>query len=978
MSSFIGYLRQRSDDELVALLRSRPDLASPSPATLSSLAVRATSRSSLERALAGSDASVLQVLEAVAALSDGGKVRASDLPAAVGAADEAGVAAVERAIRLALVAALIYPDDDSSTDPAAATPSDPTTGDPAATDPTTGGTTTHPATGATTTDPATGATSNGPASSAAASGSATATAARPAAGRSRRATVTQRSRLPLDPVLVPSPGLAEILGPYPAGLANPGAGNRRAAVAPMDQPTPGEIPGLLDAAPTGARPVLDALLWGPPVGLAPSNNTAAAAAVDWLLRRRLLAPGDARHVVLPRTVALTLRGGRTHPAPATPPTIPPGAPHRPSALVAAESASAGERSVLLVARLIRLWEQNPPSVLRGGGLGVRELRRAAQLLEVDEAEAAFVIELTGAAGFLADDGEDAPSFAPTVAVDDWSARDVPDRWAVLARTWIGTLRTPWLVGTRDDRGGVRAALDPELQRTWAPRLRRSVLDVLAAADAGTVLDAPSVLAALRWRTPRSVPPVAAVAAVLLEAGRLGILGAGALSDAGRALLAESAPLVTTADTPDPADALAAALPRAVDEILLQGDLTGVVPGRPSPELEDLLDRSTHVESRGGALTVRFTPDSVRRALDAGATADGLLAELAAHSRGPLPQPLEYLVRDAARRHGRLRAGSASSYLRADDPSLLAGLAEDNRLATLGLVRLAPTVLASQAPVRELVDALRAHGLAPVVEGPDGQVLHVTASVRRVGRRGAAARRREAPPAREQLSEERLMALVPLLRRAEEERRADESERLPGSLLTAARVFPRDPGSQTDAGRTDAGSQTDAGQTDAGSRTDAGRPTAGSRTDAGATATHPRTGTDSLAHTDEPADAAASAGTARGARAGAGASIEADVTPAPPVGTADPVDALVLLREAAAEKFAVWVELVGSSGVPDRRLLRPLRVEGGRLRAIDPARESELTVAVHRIASVTRDTPAPPPPTGEKDTQDAVPDDARQH
>src|SRR4029077_3818858 len=113
-------------------------------------------------------------------------------------------------------------------------------------------------------------------------------------------------------------------------------------------------------------------------------------------------------------------------------------------------------------------------------------------------------------------------------------------------------------------------LDPELQRTWAPRLRRSVLGALAETDPGTALDAPAVLAVLRWRTPRSVPPVTAVAAVLLEASRLGILGAGALSDAGRALLAESAPLVgAPTGTPDPADALAAALPHAVDEILLQ-------------------------------------------------------------------------------------------------------------------------------------------------------------------------------------------------------------------------------------------------------------------------------------------------------------------------------------------------------------------------------------------------------------------------
>src|SRR6478735_6157189 len=159
MPTFTGYLRERSDDELVALLRSRPDLASPSPATLSSLAVRATSRSSLERALAASDASVLQVLEAVTALSDGGTVHATDLPAAVGATTDAEVAVVERALRLAVVAALVYPDDDA-TEPSADEPD-------------------------------------------------AATSHEPGSGSQSGA------------VLVPSPGLAEILGPYPAGLAGP-------------------------------------------------------------------------------------------------------------------------------------------------------------------------------------------------------------------------------------------------------------------------------------------------------------------------------------------------------------------------------------------------------------------------------------------------------------------------------------------------------------------------------------------------------------------------------------------------------------------------------------------------------------------------------------------------------------------------------------------------------------------------------------
>ena len=72
MATFTGYLRARSDDELVALLVRRPDLATPHPATLASLAARATSRSSLDRALTWVDALVLQVVEAAVVLADEG------------------------------------------------------------------------------------------------------------------------------------------------------------------------------------------------------------------------------------------------------------------------------------------------------------------------------------------------------------------------------------------------------------------------------------------------------------------------------------------------------------------------------------------------------------------------------------------------------------------------------------------------------------------------------------------------------------------------------------------------------------------------------------------------------------------------------------------------------------------------------------------------------------------------------------------
>ncbi len=755
MATFSDHLRARSDAELVDLLARRPDLANPAPSTLGSLAARATSRISLERALAGVDASVLQVLEAVVALRGvSTAVAVADVARAVGAE---AVGDVGDAVGQALALALLWGDDAD---------------------------------------------------------------------------------------LDAAPGLVEMLGPYPAGLG------------PVVDGVPGDLPGALAALPPAARGVLDALAWGPPVGVRPARTAAGASqAVELLLERGLLARADGSHVVLPRQVALALRDGRTHRAPATRCPHPTGT-VLPEATVEAESAGAAQEAVRLVTALVRLWERTPPGVLRSGGLGVRELRRAATALEVDEGQAALVVELAGAAGFVVDDGEDPPAFSPTVDVDAWLDTDLPDRWAVLAATWLSTTRTPWVVGGRDERGELRAALDPELARPWAPRLRRAVLEVLAAREPGTALTAEDVLSVLHWRSPRSVPPPAAVAAILREAGVLGVLGAGALARAGRALLAEPVgdPPAGAGRAPAAAAALAGALPAPVDEVLLQGDLTGIVPGRPTAELAALLDLAARVESRGAALTVRFTPETIQDALDTGQSADDLLARLAAHSRVAVPQPLDYLVRDAARRHGRLRVGSAGGYVRVEDPALLTGLVEDPALADLGLVRLAPTVLTAQAGPAALLVALRARGLAPAAERSDGQVVQARPLARRV--RGAGRRRRAAgavtsAPAADAGSQ-RLRSLVPALRRAEAVERTG----------------------------------------------DGGGPGGG------------------------------------------------------PAGTADPVTALATLREAVADGREVWLEVVGPQGTPQRRRVRPVRVDGGRVRAVDSARDAELTVAVHRIASVT--------------------------
>jgi len=148
-----------------------------------------------------------------------------------------------------------------------------------------------------------------------------------------------------------------------------------------------------------------------------------------------------------------------------------------------------------------------------------------------------------------------------------------------------------------------------------------------------------------------------------------------------------------------------------------------VPGLPTPALDELLRTVADPESTGAASVYRFSPDSVRRALDRGLTAGALLGELG--RRGPVPQPLAYLIEDVARRHAVLRIGSAATFLRCDDPVVLAGILADPGAGALGLFALSDTVLASEQPPEHVLERLRelGHSLlaepgrGPAVAGP---------------------------------------------------------------------------------------------------------------------------------------------------------------------------------------------------------------------------------------------------------------------
>jgi hypothetical protein len=368
---------------------------------------------------------------------------------------------------------------------------------------------------------------------------------------------------------------------------------------------------------------------------------------------------------------------------------------------------------------------------------VRELRAVTALLGLDEPQAAFVAELAYAAGLCETTVERAqPMWVPTKFYDRWLAKPAADRWVALAHAWLDSHRLAGLSGLRTVHDKRIAPLDPESASWDAPRMRAGVLALLADVPEGVAADPASVEAVARHRMPRVGRGIegAYVGWVLAEAAHLGVTGLGVVVPVGRRL-------IESADAADLAAALAPWLPEPVDHVLIQADLTAIAPGPLTPAAAAELGAIADIESTGGATVFRFTPESIRRALDQGRSATELHALLAARSRTPVPQPLSYLVDDLARRHGRVRVTPVGAVIRSDDPAVLDAIERDRALAKLELRRIAPTVLISDEDATVVIGAVRDAGHAPVQESVTGEI------VARQPARHRAKERRDAPGAR---------------------------------------------------------------------------------------------------------------------------------------------------------------------------------------------------------------------------------------
>jgi len=523
-----------------------------------------------------------------------------------------------------------------------------------------------------------------------------------------------------------------------------------------------DIAARLEALDPAQLELLQRLLEGSPMGRTrdAAPGTPPDRPVQRLLAAGLLRQVDAETVILPRLVGQVMRHELPGPAQLSQPD-----PTVSTTTVAdVDAVAAGAVIDLLreVEVVIETLSATAVPELRSGGLGVRDVKRLTKVTGIDEARLGLILEVSAAAGLIAaglpePDPHDGvgPYWAPTVAADRFVESPAASKWHLLASTWLDLPGRPSLIASRGPDGKPYAALSDSLFSTAAPLDRRLLLDVLADLPAGSGVDATSAARAMIWRRPRWAARLqpGPVGDLLTEAHALGVVGRGAIASPARKMLAG-----------DPPDAVVAAmdkvLPEPIDHFLLQADLTVIVPGPLQRDLAEQLGSVANVESAGAAMVYRISEASIRRALDTGRTASELHALFNRHSKTPVPQGLTYLIDDVARRHGQLRVGMAQSFVRCEDPALLAQAVASPAAEQLEMRLLAPTVAVSQAPISEVLAALRNAGFAPAAEDSTGAIVDIRARGARVP---VPPRRRAYRPAPSPTSQT-LGAIVAVLRR----------------------------------------------------------------------------------------------------------------------------------------------------------------------------------------------------------------------
>ncbi|MBH0082774.1 helicase-associated domain-containing protein [Salinibacterium sp. SWN167] len=346
--------------------------------------------------------------------------------------------------------------------------------------------------------------------------------------------------------------------------------------------------------------------------------------------------------------------------------------------IAAENAFATTNEVT---ELINQLRSSPVRDLARGGVSLPDSKRLAAAMSVPLDKIAGLVDIAERAGLIATTNA---QWMPTADATEWMSRGAAERWVQLAEAWHQ--------GIPDD---IRTILADRTQSFWG----NGVEDYM------------------RWLYPAGIDSVLEkVRRYARDASLLGVTANRLPSSAGVALL--------TSTTTEATAAMAAVFPNEVHQVYVQPDLSVISPGPLAPQLDARLRVIADVETRALASTYRISRSSLHHAMTLGETLDGIRSFLTEISLTGVPQPVEYLLAEAAARHGLVRVGQvgvAGSYVISPDPVLLQSIAVDPNFGAFGL-RLEGDRLVSRFGVEQLFWALSDARYPVAAENSEGTIL----------------------------------------------------------------------------------------------------------------------------------------------------------------------------------------------------------------------------------------------------------------
>jgi hypothetical protein len=175
-----------------------------------------------------------------------------------------------------------------------------------------------------------------------------------------------------------------------------------------------------------------------------------------------------------------------------------------------------------------------------------------------------------------------------------------------------------------------------------------------------------------------------------------------------------------------ASAANAYLPKPQRKLICQADLSLIAPGPLPTDVEIAVRRFADTEQIGMASTYRMSALSISHGLETGLSEEDIRGWLLELTGKALPQPVDYLIREAAQRFGRLTVGAGEletkSVIKSLDSILLAQILNESKLKPFAMYALPDGSIGCRFEPEMVYFGLREAGFSAVRVDGDGRIV----------------------------------------------------------------------------------------------------------------------------------------------------------------------------------------------------------------------------------------------------------------